>query len=656
MKKNWTLLTLLLLHFATIFAQSYSVKSPDGNIVVKVRVADKFYYSVLYRGQILLNEAPVALVLDNNNELVNTPKVVITESQKGKDTIKPILPTKRSLINAEYNEFWCITKSKFYFVVRAYNNGAAYRWEYYGSGGSNYKVLNEEVNFKFAALDTCYFQREDSMYSHNERVAEVLTDLQITPKKLGSLPMYVKSGNTRIVISESDLYNYAGLWLKGTDIGGFEGAFPYYPKTEVATSDRDMKITAREQYISEHSGQHSFPWRVIAIGDDDKSILNNQLVYQLNRPAKQNFTWVKPGKVAWDWWNNLNVTGVDFKVGTNTETYKYYIDFAAKNGLEYINLDEGWYDVKKNDVTQPIADINLKELVSYAQKKNVGIILWVSWLGLDKRLNAALDMYKSLGIKGIKVDYMQRDDQKMVQFYEKVAKACAERQLFVNFHGSYKPTGMEREYPNIISREGVYGLEQCKWDKDKKISPEHNLTIPFLRMFAGVMDYTPGAMQNEIDKKWQPNYFKPSSLGTRCHQLAMYIIYESPLQMLCDAPAHYEKEKECLDFIKKIPTVWSETLIKEAKISDYIVLARKAMNEDWYVAAMTDWTARSFRLHFDFLDENTTYEVEYFQDGLNADNYANDYKKITRTIIKNEVMTINLEKGGGFVMRLTKKK
>jgi alpha-glucosidase len=595
------------------------------------------------------------MTLDNNDELINTPKVVITESVKGLDTIKVAVPTKRSFINQPYNESWFITKTKFYLVVRAYNNGAAYRWEYYGSGGNPYKVLNEEVNFKFASMDTCYFQREDSMYSHNERVAQILNSQQLVQEKLGSLPVYVKAGNIRMVITESDLYNYAGLWLQGNSENGFVGIFPKYPKSELEKSDRDMLVTERQNYISEYSEQQSFPWRIVAVSEDDKGLVNNQLVYQLNRPSTQDFSWVKPGKVAWDWWNDNNIYGVDFKAGINTETYKYYIDFAAKNGLDYIILDEGWYNIKTNNVTEVVPSINMEELCLYAKNKKIGIILWVTWLGLEKQMTKALDLYKNWGIKGVKVDFMQRDDQKMVNFYERVAKACAERQLLVDFHGAYKPTGMEREYPNIISREGVYGLEQSKWDKDKKISPEHNVTIPFIRMFAGAMDYTPGAMHNANAKDWTPLFSTPMSLGTRCHQLAMYVIYESPLQMLSDSPNNYEKEPECLDFISKVPTIWSETVVKEAKIGDYIVIARKTMNGDWYIGGMTDWTARQIRLHFDFLDDKTTYEAITYQDGINADRNANDFKITKKSFVKDEVTNVSLASGGGFVIHLVKK-
>jgi alpha-glucosidase len=656
MRKILLFLVSVIYCNVAVYAQSYTLKSPNEYITVKIKASDRFYYSVIFKGEEVLAEAPISMTLDNNNELVSNPTVKLTQTAKGRDTINVLVPTKRTKINEPYNEFWITTKSNFYLVFRAYNNGVAYRWEYYGAGGNPYKVLKEEINFRLPTMDTCYFQREDSMYSHNERLAEVLTIDKLTPDLLGSLPIYVKMPNAKIVISESDLYDYPGLWLRGNGANGFAGAFPLYPKTELEKTDRDKLVTSRADYLAECTGvPRSFPWRVIAIESNDKDLINNQLVFQLNRSTKEDFSWVKPGKVAWDWWNDNNLTGVDFKAGINTETYKYYLDFASKNGLEYIILDEGWYNIKTNNVTEVVPAINMKDLTAYAKSKNVGLILWVTWLGLDKRLEAALDLYKSWGIKGVKVDFMQRDDQKMVAYYERVAKACAARQLLVDFHGAYKPTGMEREYPNIISREGVYGLEQSKWDKTKKIGPEHNVTIPFLRMFAGAMDYTPGAMHNALEKDWQPLFSTPMSLGTRCHQLAMYVVYESPLQMLSDSPTNYQKELESLDFIAKVPTTWTETVVKDAKMADYILLARKAQNGDWYVGGMTDWTPRTLRLHFDFLDEKTTYEATILQDGINASRNANDYKKLTRTVVKNEVMNINLAGGGGYVMRLVKK-
>jgi alpha-glucosidase len=372
------------------------------------------------------------------------------------------------------------------------------------------------------------------------------------------------------------------------------------------------------------------------------------MIYKLAKPCQLDDTsWIKPGKVAWDWWNWNNIYGVDFRAGINTETYKYYIDFASKYGIEYVILDEGWY--KLGNLLDVVPEINVEELVTHGKEKNVGIILWVIWKTLDDQLEEALDQFVKWGVKGIKVDFMQRDDQWMVNYYYKIAREAAKRHLLVDFHGAYKPTGLIRTYPNVLTSEGVRGLENSKWSKDDP-SPGHNVTIPFIRMLAGPMDYTPGAMLNATKEPFRPVFNRPMSQGTRCHQLAMYVVYESPLQMLCDSPSNYLKEAECMDFFSRVPTVWDDTKVLDAKVGEYVLITRRSGNE-WYVGAMTNWTARELEVDFSFLDAGN-YTIEIYQDGINADRNAMDYKKVVRTVTKNEKLNIHLAPGGGWVGRL----
>jgi alpha-glucosidase len=649
---SYFLFCLHILFAHLCVAQSYTLKSPDGNIAVQVRVADRFYYSVSHKNTPVLNEAPIAMLLDNNPILLKSPKVKDTKTASDNTPIRPLVPVKNEVIQNGYQELKIMTRNDFDLVFRAFNNGVAYRWIYNGKG--DYKIMDEQVNFQFAKNDTCYFQTETSFFSHNERIADKSLLSQVKSTQLGSLPVFVKQGDLSVVISESDLYDYAGLWLNGNEKDGFSGVFPKYPLTETQPTDRDRMVATRANYIASGSGTKLFPWRVMAIETSDAGVLTNQLVYQLNRSTTSDFSWVKPGKVAWDWYNYNNIYGVDFRAGINTATYKYYIDFAARNGLEYIILDEGWYDIMENDVTKVIPDINMQELIAYGKSKKVDIILWLTWIGLEKRMDTALDLYKSWGVAGIKVDFMQRDDQKMIKYYEEVTEKAAQRKLLVDFHGSYKPTGGDRLFPNLITREGVPGLENMKWDTVKMRGPDHNLTIPFIRMFAGPMDYTPGAMRNANYEDFYPMWHMPQSLGTRAHQVAMYVIYESPLQMLADAPTHYEREKECTDFISKVPTTWIKTVVKEAKIGNYIVMARKAKSGDWYVGAMTDYTKRSFTINCDFLDAGN-YEVEIIQDGINADRNANDYKARKLQIAAGQPLQIDMAAGGGFTARFVRK-
>jgi alpha-glucosidase len=356
-------------------------------------------------------------------------------------------------------------------------------------------------------------------------------------------------------------------------------------------------------------------------------------------------SWIKPGKVAWDWYNMNNIDGVDFKAGVNTETYKFYIDFAAKFGLEYIILDEGWYDITTNDLLNPVPDVDVKELIRHGKENNVGVILWVTWTSLDADLEKTLDAFADWGVKGIKVDFMQRDDQWMVQYYERVAKATAERKLLVDFHGSYKPTGLRRAYPNVITREGVCGLENNKW-VGAFSNPEYCLEIPFLRMLAGPVDYTPGAMSNAQKENYRPIWNRPMSMGTRCHQLAMYVVYESPLQMLADAPSEYLKNEGCMDYLSAVPSVWDETKVLDAKYGDYVLIARRN-GDTWYIGAMTDWDSRDLEIDFSFLGKGK-YTADIWQDGANADMRATDYKKVSESVSSKSKMTIHLAPGGGW--------
>jgi len=370
-------------------------------------------------------------------------------------------------------------------------------------------------------------------------------------------------------------------------------------------------------------------------------------VWLLESPSQvQDTSWIKPGKVSWDWWNANNVYGVDFKAGINTETYKYYIDFAAKYGLQYIILDEGWY--KLGNVLQVVPEINMEELTAYARQKNVGIILWVVWKTLDDQLIPTLDQYSKWGIKGIKVDFMQRSDQIVMNFYERVSRECAKRKMLVDFHGDQKPASMTRTWPNLINAEGVRGMEWSKWSADAE--PEHNVTLPFTRMFLGPMDYTPGAMKNASKTNFAPIFGQPMALGTRCHQLAMYVVFEAPLQMLADSPTNYLREPEIMDFLGPVPTEWDDTKVLDARIADYILVARRN-GKDWWIGAMSDWTARDLNADLSFLGDGN-FTIDAYQDGVNADHAASDYKKTTSRVTKNDKLKIHLAPGGGWAARI----
>jgi len=472
----------------------------------------------------------------------------------------------------------------------------------------------------------------------------------IPANSIASLPAVVdtKSG-TKLVIGESDVDDYPGLWLHGTKENALNGMFPLYPLKEKAKNDRDVRVTQTATYIAATKGTRTFPWRIIGVAENDAALITNQMVYLLAKPsAVQDTSWIKPGKVAWDWYNANNVFGVDFKSGVNTQTYKYYIDFASKYGIEYIILDEGWY--KLGNVLQVVPEMNIEELVAYGKQKNVGIILWVVWKTLDDQLDAALAQYEKWGIKGLKVDFMQRDDQPTMNFYQKICREAAKRKMLVDFHGAIRPATMTRTWPNLVNTEGVRGLEQNKWSKYS--SPEHNVTLPFTRMFLGPLDYTPGAMVNSgLEKNFAAVFERPMSMGTRCHQLGMYVVYEAPLQMLADSPSKYLREPEIMEFLAPVPTVWDETHVLAAKIGDYVAIARRH-GQEWYVGAMTDWTARSLDVDLSFLPAGA-FQLSAFQDGPNADRLGNDYEKVVSTVTNKSKVTIKMGSGGGWAARIT---
>ncbi len=631
-------------------AQTFALQSPNGSNVIEVNVGENIAYSVKHNEQVILDYSPVSMTI-GGKELGVKPVLKNEKRNSVNQIVNPVVRVKGASITENYNELTLTFKGNYAVSFRAFDEGIAYRFETTMKG--EVQVGAEQISYHFPKNFTGSFPLADGFYSHQERNYTSLTLNEFPDDTMSTIPALIHFDNgVKAVITEADLYDYPGYFLKKGKGTSLEAAFPYFPAKIEVLSDRDEKPVRREAFMAQTSGRRTFPWRMMAISDNDKELLENEMVYLLSRELKlDNTDWIKPGKVAWDWYNANNIYGVDFKSGINTETYKYYIDFASKYGLEYVILDEGWYDIKTNDLINPIADIRMEDLVSYGKEKNVGIILWVTWKALNDNLIPALDQFKKWDIKGIKVDFMQRDDQWMVQYYERVSKAAADRQMLVDFHGSYKPSGLRRAYPNLISRESVKGLEQNKWE-GMMANPENDLQIPFTRMLAGPVDYTPGAMNNAQLNNYRWNFERPMSLGTRCHQLAMYVVYESPLQMLADAPSNYLKEAECMEFLSEVPSVWDETKALDAQYGDYVLMARKS-GEDWYVGAMTDWDARPLEVDFSFLGEGK-FNIDIYQDGVNADRYGSDFKRINQEITSSDKLLIHLAPGGGWVARIVK--
>lgn len=647
-------LILLFFSFFTFstFAQIYPLDSPEGRLRIEVEIDDDIAWRAFLGSKEIISEVQIGMTLDQKRILGENPKVRSVKTNLKEELIRPVVPNKDRVIQSRYNELVLEMSDKYSVIFRVFDDGIAYR--FIDENRKSAVVDAEELNIEFPPSTMAYFPKEESMYSHNERIYLKQQTGDFKRGDFCSLPVIFDAGAGKVLITEASLHDYPGMFLKYQENMDFEAVFPKYVLEAIPdennSPDRNQILSKKAEYIAEVSGSRAYPWRVFMISDDDRTFIESNLVTQLSGQSRiEDSSWIKPGMVAWDWYNANNLYGVDFEAGLNTESYKYYVDFASENGIEYVILDEGWTK-STTEILDWNPDIDLPELFEYSKNKNVGIILWVLWKPLNENLEEILKLYSSWGAVGIKVDFMQRNDQAMVQSYEAIAETAAKYKLLVDFHGAFKPAGMERVWPNIINYEGVKGNENNKWSSD--INPEHNVTIPFTRMAAGPMDFTPGAMVNKHSKNFMASFFRPMSLGTRCHQLAMYVVYEAPLQMLCESPSRYRQEQETVDFITSIPTTWDETRVIEAAVSDYIVIARRK-GEDWFLAAMTDDTPREFNIELDFLSEGT-YEMEVFKDGMNARNYAEDYKREIKKVKKNDSLGMNLVGGGGWIAQIRK--
>lgn len=648
MKKSLLLTVLFVFAIGYSYAKEYKVTSPDGKISLVVNIGKDIQWSATLAGKDLISSSKIEMILADGTVLGENEKVKKIQLSKLNEVIKPVVANKRSEITDNCNIMHVSFKSGFSIQFRAYNDGVAYRFE--TSFKNDITVKNEISEFLFPAGSHSWYPLEASFMSHNERTY-IYTSLDTIAKKhLASLPALFQVSGTNVLITESDIEDFPGMWLVGDGAQKLSGTWPKYPDAEKLVNDRDQFVTSTKDYIAKTKGTRTFPWRAFVIASTDAGLIESDLVFKLASPNKiEDTKWIKPGKVAWDWWNANNIYGVDFRAGINNDTYKYYIDFASRNGIEYVILDEGWY--KLGNVMEQVPDINVPELCKYAESKHVGIILWVIWKSFWDKIDEAVLQYEKWGVKGVKVDFMQRDDQKIVNFYHEAIKKTAEHHLLIDFHGAYKPDGTGRTWPNALTREGVKGMENDKWSRD--INPKHDVTLPFIRMVAGPMDYTPGSMINMDSLNFTPRFTRPESQGTRAHQIALYVVFESPLQMLSDSPSNYMKEQESTDFIVKIPVVWDDLKVLEAKVGNYLLLARRS-GKDWFVGALTDWKSRDMDLDLSFLPEGL-YTVDVFKDGLNADRYASDYKHVKLNVASGDKMKIHLAPGGGWAAKISPK-
>lgn len=643
-KKLLTFATLFFMMGGSAMAKDYTVTSPNGkNVAI---VDDSLSITVSHSGK-------TVVTVKARQDFVGNKKLAKTK-HISETIVTPFY--RQSEIRTEGNQMDLKLSDAFGLQVRACDEGVAYR--FYTTNKKITIIENEMADFVFpddSKAWLAYSTNDEKPFAMAFQNTYHETLLSETKDKYIFLPATIESGNVKVTILESDLRVYPGMFLKAEG-NHLKAAFAKYPKKMAYYKWRGMSyVEETENYIAKSAGARTYPWRVMAITEKDTEMPVNNLVYALATPNQIGDTsWIKPGKVSWEWWNDWNLKGVDFEAGINTRTYQYYIDFAARNGIPYIVLDEGWYDSSKGDIMNPIPEVDLQGLIDYGREKGVSIVLWTVFNVLDEHLTEACDKYTKMGIKGWKIDFLDRNDQTAVEMAERIAKTCAQYKLFVDYHGYFAPTGMNRTYPNILNYEGVFGMEEARWAKKDTDMPKYDVTFPFIRMMAGNVDFTPGALRNGTKENWVECYQNPVSMGSRCHQLACYVIQDSPFTMLCDAPTNYEREQECVDMITSIPDTWDETKILQGIIGCYIVSARRN-SSDWYVGGQTNWEEREVVLSLDFLSSGETYLATIVTDGINANHNAEDYHVATKTLTSHDKLVIKLASGGGFIMKLIKK-
>ena len=633
--KKLLLFALLMLSVSAFAQQQYTLQSPDKDITVTIEASEQLTYAVTHGNTCVLTPSPIGMKLTDGTMLGIKPVVKNAKTRSVNQTLASPL-YKKAQIPEVYEELTLTFKGNYKVIFRAYDAGVAYRFE------TDFRkpviIENEIADFNF-----------DKEY---QGIIPYVLRRAGQEGPLINQQFYNSFENTYSHINlKADLEDFPGLYLRNANgKNGLSAVHAGYPKTREQGGHNNLQwiVKERENYIAKVEGKRAFPWRIIAISENDKELADNDLVYLLASPNRiGDVSWIQPGKVAWDWWNAWNIYSVDFPAGINNDTYKYYIDFASQYGIEYVILDEGWAVNKKADLFQVVPEIDIKELVDYGAERNVGIVLWVGYAAIDKDMEHVCQHYADMGVKGFKVDFMDGDDQMIVDFYYRMAETAARHHLFIDFHGAYKPTGLNRTYPNVLNHEGVYGLEQAKWDNESDLVT-NEVTIPFIRMVAGPLDYTQGAMKNANKNNFAAIYTEPMSQGTRCRQLAEYVIFESPFNMLCDSPSNYMKEEECTQFIASVPTTWDETIVLDGKVGEYLVTARRK-DFHWYVGAITNWEERNIEIDLGVLPNFGAKSGHIFRDGINANRVAKDYVSEQAQVWGNKVK-VHLAKGGGAVM------
>ena len=643
MRKYLLLLMFLCLASLLHSQNKFELVSPNGEIKVLFNLSDKIYYSIDYNGEVLLKDNSIQLTL-KNQVLGQNPKLRRQKRMSIDEYLTPVVPLKYSKINNRYNQL-LLTFKDYSVEFRAFDDGVAYR--FLTSQKGDVEVMSEEFAINFPSDYLLHLQQPGGFKTaYEEPYTHIWSNTWKPEDKMAVLPALIDTKKDyKILISESDLTDYPCMFLKGTGENGLISTFPKTPLAFTESGDRSVKIIEEADYIAKTKGTRNYPWRYFVISRNDKQLIENTMTYRLaEKNQLQDVSWIKPGQVSWEWWNDASPYGpdVNFVAGYNLATYKYYIDFASKFGIPYIIMDEGWAESTRDPYT-PNPKVDLHELIRYGKERNVGIVLWLTWLTVENNFDL-FKTFKEWGVKGLKIDFMDRSDQWMVNYYERVAREAAKYHLFVDFHGSFKPAGLEYKYPNVLSYEGVRGMEQMGG-----CYPDNSLYLPFIRNAVGPMDYTPGAMismQPNVYRAERPN---AASIGTRANQMALFVVFESALQMLADNPTLYYRNEDCTRFITQVPVTWDETVALEAKAGEYVIVAKRK-GDKWFIGGIANngEKEREFTIKLDFLNKDRSYQMTSFEDGINAGRQAMDYRCKSSQVKVGELLTVKMVRNGGF--------
>jgi len=640
---------------ASSAVRHFKISSPDGRLEARVEVSKTLAWSLYSDGKEIIAPSQVSMTLSDGTVFGKDSRFIRSKTESVDATVKAI-GYKRSVVRDRYNSIRLCFKG-FDLEFRAFDDGVAYR--FVSHIGKGFNVKEEQASFNFSSDFPSYVPYVRSQGTLMEQLRDdfqnIYTKIPLSEwdqSQLVFLPVLVDAGEVSVLLTESDLRDYPGMLLVGQGSACPKSFFAPFPSRWEGGGHRNLEMPRLERadYIAEVPSDRSFPWRIAAVAREDMDLLNSDIVFNTATPPdNRDWSWIRYGSTAWDWWNDWSLRGVDFKAGINTKTYEYYIDFAARFGLPYVLLDEGWAVQGAADLFQVVPELDLQHLVEYGSERGVGLLLWAGCNAFGKDMENVCRKYSEMGIKGFKVDFLNHDDQLITAFMWKAAEVAAKYKLILDFHGCAKPAGLDRTWPNVLGFEGVFGLEQMKW-REQTDQPDYDVTMPYIRMFAGPVDYTQGAMGNVIESEYHPSRSHPVSLGTRCHQLAEYVVFLSPLGVMCDSPSNYYAEQECARLIASISTVWDETVPLSGKIGESVAVARRSGNS-WYIGVLSGWSGAEMLLNLGFLNDGT-WTATIFKDGPNADKTAMDYVVETTMLSSSDDIKVTLLPGGGWFARL----